>query len=190
MNTPSLDKSNESAREVAKTPWRVDLEKMKQRVVSVEYINPTTLPHGTIALVMLDNGYALQGWSAPADPENFNAERGKEFAYEDAMRKLWPLEAYVMRDLMVGKISMNMDQISERWGQNEGTTVTKTKSSYQDRVTTEAKDLEDKLNKLSEFISKGETFDDLSQDQKNDLLEQEVSMKEYLGVLKRRIARF
>jgi len=123
MNTSSLDKSNENAREVAKTPWRVDLAKMKEQVVSVEYINPESLPHGTIAMVILKNGYALQGWSAPADPANFNAERGKEFAYEDALRKLWPLEAYVMRDFMTGKISMTDEQIESRWGENEPTLV-------------------------------------------------------------------
>lgn len=114
--TPSLDKSNESARDVAKTPWRVDLESMKRRVASVEYINPASIPHGTIALVMLNNGYVLQGWSAPADAANFNAERGKEFAYEDAMRKLWPLEAYVMRDHMTGAVEVANP--GERWAES------------------------------------------------------------------------
>ncbi len=117
-NTPSLDKSNESARDVAKTPWRVDLESMKRRVASVEYINPSSIPHGTIALVKLVNGYVLQGWSAPADPANFDAERGKEFAYEDAMRKLWPLEAYVMRDYMSEMSITNDDEARVRWSES------------------------------------------------------------------------
>jgi hypothetical protein len=118
-NTPSLDKSNQSARDVAKTPWRVDLESMKRRVASVEYINPESIPHGTIALVMLTNGYVLQGWSAPADPQNFDAERGKEFAYEDAMRKLWPLEAYVMRDFMSGFIGLADGSPEARWAESQ-----------------------------------------------------------------------
>lgn len=114
-NTPSLDKSDQNAASVAKTPWRVSLESMKRRVASVEYIHPVLIPHMTIAIVLLDNGYALQGMSAPADPENFNEERGREFAYEDAMRKLWPLEAYVMRDVMTGAVSLSQGDAETRW---------------------------------------------------------------------------
>lgn len=113
--TPSLDKSDQNAASVAKTPWRVSLESMKRRVANVEYIYPESIPHMTIAIVTLDNGYALQGMSAPADPANFNEERGKEFAYEDAMRKMWPLEAYVMRDVLSGQISMSPEEAERRW---------------------------------------------------------------------------
>lgn len=116
-NTPSLDKSDQNAASVAKTPWRVSLESMKRQVASVEYINPASIPHMTIAIVLLKNGYALQGMSAPADPANFNEERGKEFAYEDALRKMWPLEAYVMRDVLSERIELvGEEQAAERWG--------------------------------------------------------------------------
>jgi hypothetical protein len=115
--TPSLDKSDASAAQVAKTPWRVSLEAMKRQVESVEYLHPQTIPHMTIAVVLLKNGYALQGMSAPADPENYNEERGREFAYEDALRKMWPLEAYVMRDVLSERIELvGEEQAAERWG--------------------------------------------------------------------------
>lgn len=91
--TPSLDTSNDSAREVTKTPWRVDLDTLKAMVDGVEYINPELIPHMTIAVVILKNGYALQGMCAPVDPANFHEGRGQEFAFEDALRKAWPLEA-------------------------------------------------------------------------------------------------
>jgi hypothetical protein len=110
----SLQASDDRAKSVQKTPWRVSLSAMKRRVASVEYIYPKSIPHMTVCIIILDNGYALQGMSAPADPENFNAEKGKEFAYEDAMRKMWPLEAYVMRDLLSGNIELNNP--NERWG--------------------------------------------------------------------------
>lgn len=113
-STPGLDETNQRSKHVQKTPWRVDLESMKARVASVEYIHPDSIKHATMAIVILDNGYALQGWSAPADPENFNADLGKQYAYEDAMRKMWPLEAYVMRDAMTGHASVS----PERWAQN------------------------------------------------------------------------
>lgn len=111
--TPSLDAENASAAEVAKTPWRVDLSVMKKQVESIEYIHPDSIPHMTIAVVLLKNGYALQGMSAPADPANFNLEKGREFAYEDALRKLWPLEAYVMREYLSKNIEIHDPQ--ERW---------------------------------------------------------------------------
>ena len=110
--TPGLDETNQRSKHVQKTPWRVDLEKMKARVAEVEYINPKSIPHATVAIVTLNNGYALQGWSAPADPENFNADLGRQYAYEDALRKMWPLEAYVMRDAMTGAVTVNNP---ERW---------------------------------------------------------------------------
>lgn len=108
--TPGLDETNQRSKHVQKTPWRVDLAMMKERVANVEYINPVSIPHATVAIVILDNGYALQGWSAPADPENFNADLGKQYAYEDAMRKMWPLEAYVMRDVISGHATVKDDR--------------------------------------------------------------------------------
>lgn len=107
MQTPSLDATDATSKAVQKTPWRVSLDVMKARVHSVEYIYPQSIPHMTVCVVVLDNGYALQGMSAPADPENFNEEKGKEFAYEDALRKLWPLEAYVMREFLTGAVEIH-----------------------------------------------------------------------------------
>ena len=85
---------------------------MKKRVKEIEYLYPAALPHMTICVVILDNGYALQGMSAPADPDNFNEQLGKDYAYEDAMKKLWPLEAYVMRDVMTGAVELKNE---DRW---------------------------------------------------------------------------
>jgi len=107
MATPSLQIGDDSAASVQKTPWRVSLASMKKQVAKVEYLYPETLPHMTIAVLTLHNGYALQGMSAPADPTNFDAEKGKEFAYEDAIRKMWSLEAYLMREYLHGSITVD-----------------------------------------------------------------------------------
>jgi hypothetical protein len=37
------------------------------------------------------------GKSAPANAENFDAEVGKQLAYEDAIRQLWPLLGYALK---------------------------------------------------------------------------------------------
>ncbi len=51
----------------------------------------------TICTLVLDNGWVLTGTSACADPKNFDPEKGRKFAREDALRSLWPLEGYLLR---------------------------------------------------------------------------------------------
>lgn len=110
----ALEQTDERSKAVQKTPWRVSLDGMKKQVLSVEYIYPKSIPHMTIAIILLKNGYALQGMSAPADPANFNEALGQEYAYEDAMKKLWSLEAYVMRDVYSGASELTVSP-EERW---------------------------------------------------------------------------
>jgi hypothetical protein len=98
--TPSLQASENAAASVAVTQNRVTLDSIKAKVAQVEYYNPPIAPHMTIALVKMRNGFIVTGESTPADPANFNAELGQRFAYEDALRKVWPLEGYSLREWM------------------------------------------------------------------------------------------
>ena len=93
----SLRVSDDASKEVQKTPNRVSLDSMVAKILHVEYLYPKTLPHMTIAVIVVENGFALVGKSAPADPENFDKALGQRFAYEDALRQMWPLEAYLLR---------------------------------------------------------------------------------------------
>ncbi len=52
----------------------------------------------SICILVTKSGFTVIGKSAPASPENFNAELGKKFAYEDAVRQLWPLMGYALRE--------------------------------------------------------------------------------------------
>ncbi len=52
----------------------------------------------TICLVVLRNGFTVIGKSAPASAENFDAELGRKLAREDAIRQVWPLMGYALRD--------------------------------------------------------------------------------------------
>lgn len=52
----------------------------------------------SICLLVMKNGFTVIGKSAPAAPENFNPALGRRFAYEDAVRQLWPLMGYALRD--------------------------------------------------------------------------------------------
>ena len=49
----------------------------------------------TIAHITLDNGFSVVGQSAAADPAEFNAELGEQYAYEDAIDKLFPHFAFL-----------------------------------------------------------------------------------------------
>lgn len=52
----------------------------------------------SICILVMKNGFTVIGKSAPAAPENFNRELGRQYAYEDAVRQLWPLMGYALRD--------------------------------------------------------------------------------------------
>lgn len=52
----------------------------------------------SLCLVVMSNGFTVVGKSAPASPENFNAEFGRKLAYEDCIRQLWPLMGFALRD--------------------------------------------------------------------------------------------
>ena len=52
----------------------------------------------TIYVCVMKNGFVVLGKSAPASPENFNVELGRKLAKEDAIRQLWPLMGFSLRD--------------------------------------------------------------------------------------------
>lgn len=96
----SLQVTDEAAAAVQKTPHRVSLDSIMSKVEHTDYINPDRHPHMTICLITMENGFVLVGKSTPADPQNFDAELGKKFAKDDALRHAWPLEAYLLLERM------------------------------------------------------------------------------------------
>lgn len=52
----------------------------------------------SICILVMRNGFTVIGKSAPASPENFNADLGRDYAYEDAIKQLWPLMGFALRD--------------------------------------------------------------------------------------------
>lgn len=97
----SLEVTDSESAAVQKTRFRVTLESIKEKIEHIDYINPERHPHMTICLITMENGFVVLGKSAPADPQNFDADLGKKFAYEDAMRQLWVLEGYLLREMMI-----------------------------------------------------------------------------------------
>ncbi len=56
----------------------------------------------TICILVMRNGFVVIGKSAPASPANFDADKGRTFAREDAIRQLWPLMGFALRDRLHG----------------------------------------------------------------------------------------
>jgi succinyl-CoA synthetase alpha subunit len=104
----SLEITDQEAQAVAVAP-RVTLDSMKEKIAAqYNFTADKALGEGvpvmdelkilSICLLVMKNGFTLIGKSAPASPENFNAELGAKFAYEDAIRQLWPHEGYALRE--------------------------------------------------------------------------------------------
>lgn len=65
----------------------------------VDYEDPPAPLHLlTLCVLVLRNGFTVVGKSACASPENFNADIGKRWARDDAMRQVWPLLGYQLRE--------------------------------------------------------------------------------------------
>lgn len=96
--TDSLRLNDEASAAVQKTANRITLDYLRSRIVSEEFMFPEGHPHFTICVLVIDNGYILVGKSAPADPDNYDANLGERFAREDAERQLWPLLAFNLRE--------------------------------------------------------------------------------------------
>lgn len=105
MNS-SLEVSDQQAAAVQVTPHRVTLDQVNAAVDTVEYLNPESAAHFTVAIVKLRNGFIVTGESAPADPANFNKDLGQALALETAKRKIWPLLGFSLCE----KLSVKPDE--------------------------------------------------------------------------------
>lgn len=94
----TLQEGENLAASVAQTPQRVTLESLMAKIAAVEFFNPSFAPHVTIAVIQMENGFTVMGKSAPADPANFNPSAGQTFARDDAIRQMWVLEGYLLRE--------------------------------------------------------------------------------------------
>lgn len=52
----------------------------------------------TVCLLQLRNGFTVLGEAACVNAQNFDPEIGQKLAREDAKRKIWALEGYVLAE--------------------------------------------------------------------------------------------
>ncbi|MDE2100572.1 MAG: hypothetical protein KGL39_25235 [Patescibacteria group bacterium] len=110
----SLKVTDDAAAQVAKAPNRVTLANIEAAIAEewtmtgahAATMSPDPQPGDchpslsvlTLHLVVMRNGFTVVGKSAPADAANFNAELGAKLAREDAIRQIWPLMGFALRD--------------------------------------------------------------------------------------------
>lgn len=78
---------------------KVTLEGIKAKITAECYL---VLPDGrtTVCMLSMQNGYTIKGLSACVDAANFDIDLGRKYAYEDAIRQIWPLEGYLLAQRM------------------------------------------------------------------------------------------
>jgi len=79
------------------TAPRVTPDLIESKVKSEQYhvFAGTTF---TACLLTLENGFTVIGESACASPENFDEEIGRAIARDNAKKKIWALEGYLLRE--------------------------------------------------------------------------------------------
>lgn len=95
----ALQQSDAEAAKVAVAP-RVTLKDIEAKIAKETYLVHESVL--TICIIKLSNGFYVTGESAPASPANFNTELGRKLAREQAMRKIWTFEGYLLRSQLAG----------------------------------------------------------------------------------------
>lgn len=120
MESKSLETTEAECAE-GRTAPRVSLSDIKKKIASEYYYNAGSLAQSfghpehpsldvlTICLVVLDNGFTIIGKSAPASPDNFDEALGQKLAYEDAIRQIWPLMGFALREQLHSRVVDGLD---------------------------------------------------------------------------------
>ncbi|MGW8135387.1 Gp49 family protein [Sphingomonas zeae] len=106
MNSDGLN-ATEAECATGRTAPRVSLEDIKSNIAGEFYNTADLMFPGapvlpgmdllTVCILVLENGFTIVGKSAPASRANFDPVLGQKLAFEDAVRQVWPLMGYALR---------------------------------------------------------------------------------------------
>lgn len=149
-------------------PKHIDVMVASLRFEVHTYPNTTA----TVALAILPNGFVVgQGQSACVSLENYNKEIGDKVAIDNARdaarQKLWELEGYHLKKLLTENRNL----------------------SFQDRVIFEKAALDDKIEKLQNFMNTP-AWIPIPAHEQDRLCRQFTAMMAYSVILGERIAAF
>ena len=100
FNPPAQPAQPEAAAQEGPKP--AELPKLTQALID-DQVARTQFTHFpgttmTVCCLTLKNGFYVTGESACVDPRKFDFNLGCKLARENAVRKIWDLEAYMLRD--------------------------------------------------------------------------------------------
>lgn len=95
-----VEEAPEAPAPATDVPQTVTLEQIEAKIVREDYIQELNGGTLTICVLTLANGFDVVGTSGCADPAKYDAELGRKYAREDAIRQVWPLEGYLLRERM------------------------------------------------------------------------------------------
>ena len=76
---------------------KVDIEKIKSKILFIR--SQRMGRKTTVVMLTMENGMEIIGSSACVNPDDYNEKRGEEIAYENALKKLIEMEAYMLSEL-------------------------------------------------------------------------------------------
>lgn len=76
---------------------RVTKDSITARIADTHYYQYGTL---VVCIIIMQNNFKVTGQDAPADERNFVRAIGERYAYEDAFKKLWQLEGYLLCEFL------------------------------------------------------------------------------------------
>jgi len=88
---------------------KVTLDGIKAKIKGETYL---VLPDGksTLCILDLENGYTIKGLSACVDAAEFDLNLGRKYAFEDAIRQIWPLEGYLLAETLFQNANFGMSK--------------------------------------------------------------------------------
>jgi hypothetical protein len=115
----SMEQDDQAAAAVATAP-RVTLDNIKASIAVAYFASgetiakhsdftdvkgkqvpfPPNLSVFTLCMIVMKNGYIVTGTSAPASIANYDQALGRKLAMDDAIRKIWPLMGFALRDVL------------------------------------------------------------------------------------------
>lgn len=83
------------------TKYHVTPDLIESKIKSETY---TRLPSGktTVCELVLENGYSVIGTSSMVDPDGYNELVAKLRSKDDAVKKIWELEGYLLQQSIYG----------------------------------------------------------------------------------------
>ncbi|MGH1372969.1 MAG: Gp49 family protein [Cellvibrionaceae bacterium] len=81
----------------APLPDKLTAEDVEATIQKEEYFKSEML---TICALTLKNGFKVTGTSACANPSIYDEQKGREYARIEAVKEIWPIEGYLLKQRM------------------------------------------------------------------------------------------